>query len=61
MLWKCIKRTQAQLLYTRVGRVHLMLASAARVHLTHVSAARLHASALKGHGDRAEASHFCRS
>ena len=36
-----------------------MLASAAQVHLTHASAARLHASALKGHGDRAEAPCFC--
>ena len=43
--------TRAHLLYARVGRVHLMLASAAR----------LHASALKGHGDRAEAPHFCHS
>ena len=37
-----------------------MLTSAARVHLTHASAARVHASALKGHGNRAEAPHFCR-
>ena len=37
-----------------------MLASAARVHLTHASVARVHASALKGHGDRAEAPHLCR-
>ena len=43
-----------------------MLASAARVHLTHASAARVHASAarvhasaFKGHGDHAEAPHFC--
>ena len=45
-------------MHARVGRVHLMLASAARVHLTHASSARLHGSALKGHGDRAEAPHF---
>ena len=41
--------------------MHLMLASAARVHLTHTSSVRLHASALKGHGDRTQAPHFCRS
>ena len=46
------------LMLASAARVHLTHASAARVHLTHASAARLHVSALKGHGNRAEAPHF---
>ena len=59
MLYKCIQRTRMHLLYARVGKVHLLLMCAARVHLTNASTAKVHASALKGHGDRAEAPHFC--